>query len=284
MEEEYEVHTGEGGRYIQAPSSFIDAEGRMNPKRRTYQPLVQYPWLFLEFAHLAEDSGLDGGDELDTDKNVQVALGWAMTYGLLGLTLRKVGCHRYWADPGGGERDTVAAFAYEAWAANRALRLYEAAARSGGVDVETIVSLIPDPAHKESVVRYPEEAKGFALLAFMHELRERQPYYHTTPYWRETENLLPNGEFVQGWGFTNLLGCMWLQAEWLLYAGPDSVRRCKYPECNRIIVYEQPEKPLEHKKGERKKHKTHKNIKYCPEETGRHCRVKNYRMKKKLQP
>jgi hypothetical protein len=117
----------------------------------------------------------------------------------------------------------------------------------------------------------------------MHELRERQLYYYTAPYWLKTENLLPNEEFVQGWGFTDLLGCMWLQAEWLLYAGPESVRRCKNPECNRIIVYEQPEKPSEHKKGERKKYKTRKDIEYCPEETGRHCRVKNHRMKKKLQ-
>ena len=41
----------------------------------TYQPLVRYPDLFLRFARLAEDGGLDGGwDEWpQTDKNARVA-------------------------------------------------------------------------------------------------------------------------------------------------------------------------------------------------------------------
>ena len=41
------------------------------------------------------------------------------------------------------------------------------------------------------------------------------------------------------------------------------------------IAYEQPEKPLEHKKGEHKKHKTHKNKKFC----GNNCVQANLRIR-----
>ena len=55
--------------------------------------------------------------------------------------------------------------------------------------------------------------------------------------------------------------------------------------CNRIIDYEQPTpKPSEHKKGERKKQKRRKDIKFCPTDTtGRHCKTWNFRMKERLQ-
>jgi hypothetical protein len=46
--------------------------------------LVDTPELFLEFARLADDNGLDV--ELGADKNADVALAWAETYGVLGLT------------------------------------------------------------------------------------------------------------------------------------------------------------------------------------------------------
>jgi hypothetical protein len=50
----------------------------------TYRPLVDTPDLFLEFARLVDDEDLNA--ELGTDHNAEVALAWAETYGVLGLT------------------------------------------------------------------------------------------------------------------------------------------------------------------------------------------------------
>jgi hypothetical protein len=44
---------------------------------------------------------------------------------------------------------------------------------------------------------------------------------------------------VQGWGFKNLLGAMWLQMMWLVSA--DSGRRCQRPGCNKAIAIERPD-------------------------------------------
>ena len=64
-----------------------------NKPADTYSPLVDAPALFLEFARLLEDPGLDapedGGGlygELETENNIEVTLDWARTYGVLGLS------------------------------------------------------------------------------------------------------------------------------------------------------------------------------------------------------
>lgn len=80
-------------RYIVAPSVYRPDNLRWstesvkvvwNELLFTYRPLVDTPELFLEFARLADDEGLD--TELGTDHNASVALTWAETYGVLGLT------------------------------------------------------------------------------------------------------------------------------------------------------------------------------------------------------
>jgi hypothetical protein len=281
---QYEIQDGPSGRYVQAPPAFLDDKGQPDPWRWEYEPLIKHEDLFLEFARLPEDAGLDSGDDLDSEQNADIARDWAETYGVLGMTLDKPpGKHSWWANPAGGEGDTVAGFAAEAWVAHRALRLYEAAKRSepGGVDVDTIISLTPDRVHRDSLERFPEEAKGFALRDVVHEIQDRQPYYYEARYWPVTRSLRPTGEFVKGWGFTNLLGAIWLQAQWLLDADPGTVKRCAYPKCNRIIVYEQPEKSSLQKKGERKPYKTRRDIQYCPDDTRRYCRQKHWIEKKR---
>jgi hypothetical protein len=80
-------------RYIHAPSvyrpddlqwSTEPVELEWNELVSAYRPLVDTPELFLEFARLADNEGLDA--ELGTDKNADVALAWAELYGVLGLT------------------------------------------------------------------------------------------------------------------------------------------------------------------------------------------------------
>jgi hypothetical protein len=46
------------------------------------------------------------------------------------------------------------------------------------------------------------------------------------------------GDFAFGWSFKNLLlGAIWLQMAWLLASG-DGARRCKLPDCFRIVAFE----------------------------------------------
>lgn len=233
-----------------------------------YRPLVDYPRLFLKFARLAEKGGLD--DQLDTDKNKEVALQWARDYGVLGLTPPEEGEWR--SDPRGGSGDTAARFAFEAWAAHSVLRLFEAYTRSGGADIETIVSLVS--THPKHLVR-DHDPVGRARHKAYANVQYRVAKHGSYPqlYVRE------DGTFVEGYGFASLNAALWQQAFWLLI--DEDAPRCQYPKCNRVITFKQPKKPLDHKRGERKKYKTRKDIKYCPEETGRFCRVYHNREKKR---
>jgi hypothetical protein len=101
-------------RYIHAPSVFRPDDLRWSTEPvelewnglvSIYRPLVDTPELFLEFSRLADDKGLDA--ELGSDKNAEVALGWAQVYGVLGLTPTKgQGLYKPAFDlfHGGGER------------------------------------------------------------------------------------------------------------------------------------------------------------------------------------
>jgi hypothetical protein len=142
----------------------------------------------------------------------------------------------------------VAAFAFEAWAANRTLRLYEVATRPGGVDVEAIASLTP--AGRRGYITYsPGAARDRALYKAAVNIQNRVARYaYPQLYQRRTRT------FVEGYDFANLLGALCLQALWLLTA--DDVRRCEYPACNKVLTYEQPKPlPSDAPNGARKKYK-----------------------------
>src|SRR5215211_1683032 len=153
-------------RYLHAPRCYEEEESGeavSNGVVERYAPL-HADSLFLEFARLVEGDGMDVSDladdaavslrtdglegvvelpaGLDTERNRKVALSWTEGYGVLGLTLRRkpgsVG-----GDPRGGEGDTVKRFAYEAWAANVTLRLYEAATAQEGPNLEVILDQLP---------------------------------------------------------------------------------------------------------------------------------------------
>jgi hypothetical protein len=103
----YEFGMADGFTYIHAPVlrradseadpdhiSVGDRSLAHNKAKDTYSPLVDYPALFLEFAQLVEEPGLDTETpegrwlhgELETEKNVEVMLDWVQTYGVLGLS------------------------------------------------------------------------------------------------------------------------------------------------------------------------------------------------------
>jgi hypothetical protein len=200
--------------------------------------LASYPDLFLRFARLADD-GLDNSDELDTDHNANVMREWVDDYGVLGLTLVKLDPGHAWAAvPTGGEGDTVAAFVREAKAANRALRLYEAATAPGGIDFETIAALFHSGFTRGKLAEiYSDSLKKLVRREVSGIIQERHHFYHQAPY------ELPDGRSGIGSAFINLLGAMWLQMLWLL-GTRDEPRRCKlaqFGECDRIITLAPPE-------------------------------------------
>jgi hypothetical protein len=243
----------DGSRFVQST--------RLSSKRRPivgeYEPLLPpYEELFLKFARWPEDREMD--EELDTDTNAAAALEWAEGYGVLGLTSAKE-AGAWWGDPRGGPGDTVEAFAFEAWTANKTLRLYEAAKREGGVDVETIAAIAQEsqpPRYHGLIASSPGVARDWALDQAATNVQSRvSRYAYPQLYMRSS------GAPVEGYGFANLLGALWLQAMWLLVA--NDVQQCENPMCNRVITYKQPEKPSDHKKGKRKPYKTRNDKKHC---------------------
>jgi hypothetical protein len=226
--------TAEGARYVHAPHAeypfphVIDRDEAWE-----YRPLVTYPSLFLEFARLADGGGLDV--ELDTKKNEDVALRWAETYGILGLTPVKYP-GAWWADPRGGMGDTVWKFAEEAWIAHETLELYQAAVAPDGPDVDTILEFLPDPHYEEVFPRNPRAARERALDEVV-TVVESQLVNSCYP--------VVHGQGVkrsQGWGFKNLLGAMWLQMMWQVTSR--NVRQCRRPGCLNLISFTPPG-PLE---------------------------------------
>jgi hypothetical protein len=200
----------------------------------SYAPLVHVPDLFLKFARLADEEGLDrdAARELDTDKNAAIALSWAHDYGVLGLTSVEDDGLRGTSTKG-GEADTVEAFACEAWTANGCLHLYEAATAET-LDADLIAFYMP--SRSRAFAATPASTRAWALGAVASETQRNV-----------AGNAYPAlyggvGRFVPGWDFMNLLGAMWLQMFWLLTAS-EAPRRCKNWECDKIIAYEQPDQP-----------------------------------------
>jgi hypothetical protein len=234
---------------------------------------VRHQDLFLEFARLADDSGLE--TELDTEHNAKVALDWAETYGVLGLTLRKRGRHAWWSDPRGGEGDTVAGSVGEAWDANRALRLYESSMSPEGVDIEAIVPFIPCE-HRDVFAATPDSAQEWALKQAINSALDRvQAYCHPHPYRRIGGGRQTGIGYVEGYSFTNLLGAMWLQMLWLVYNREPG--RCLNPECRRIISIEAPKQVDQGtKKNARGKYRTRRDKQFC----SRRCINRHYYLTK----
>lgn len=230
---------------------------RLRKEGWPYWPLVDKPDLFLKFARLADDGGLDDAVPvygLDTDKNAEVARDWAWEHGTLGQTLGREVDGFQGVSTRGGKADTVSNFAEEAWRANGCLRLYEAAT-ADELDTDFIASYM-NPRWKTFFTRTPAITHEWALNAVAAETQHKVAGNVYPALYGEV------GSFVSGWAFRNLLGAMWLQMFWLLTAS-EAPWRCRNPQCDKIIAYEQPEKPLEHKKGERKNPNTYRNKGYC---------------------
>jgi hypothetical protein len=236
--ERYELR-GEGNRYIYAPEAYLEGGERQTNASTTYAPLAGPGGLFFKFARLGDYHELDPAsrpEELDTDKNAQAAYNWVDQWGVLGLTTGEWE-GRLYASTVGGKEDTVVRFAEEAWAANAVLRLYEAATREeGGPDVEAILEIMEyggvGPRSRFFLTSTPESARDWALVTAAEQTQERVARYCFPALYRRPGH----NHFGQAVAFSNLLGALWLEMFWILLS--DKTRRCRYPECNRIVPFE----------------------------------------------
>lgn len=253
---EYKVGEHEGRRYIYAPMA--DPVRQLRGRTR-YRPLSRpTAALFLEFARWPETEGM-GHEPLRVERNEAAALEWAEINGVLGLSSSQpftvfdeasgaiehsLGVHairpRHRNEGSGGLEETVEAFAIEAWVANMALRLFEAATNPEGPDMDTIVGYMPDqqdgfgehlPSVRQSHGASPSHARSWALQV-VEEIVEDRMRGHVWPLPVRDHNghLYGYGGHKQGWAFDSLLGAMWLQMMWLMRGQP---RRCEW--CGKLL-------------------------------------------------
>jgi hypothetical protein len=257
----YEIGEHEGYKFVYA--SMPESVEQLRKKMR-YRPLSRpTAALFLEFARWPEEEAMDL-KSLGSKRNEAAALAWAEINGVLGLdsspsfevlgeasdaiqhSLRILGAVRpRTRNQGyGGPQETVEAFAREAWIANMALRLYEAATNPEGPDTETLVNFMPTEeadlpglpgVNRRSLHgKRPERARSWALEV-VEEIVEDRVRGHVWPIpVRDLGGHLHG--YVghkQGWAFESLLGAMWLQMMWLMIG---RVRRCEW--CGRMLDVE----------------------------------------------
>lgn len=246
----YEVGEYEGRRFLYV---YEDEAGKWFTDRRkpSYKPLSrQYAALFLEFARWPEEHSMDM-KPLASSKNEAAAVAWAESYGLLGLTppgfevwsgandvikhhlgMRGTIRRRTRNDAKGGLEDSVEAFAREAWIANTALRLYEAATKPEGPDMEVLEIFMPDrsgmdmPSIRDLYSRKPKSAQDWSLR-IVSEIVEGKMRGRVWP--------IPVRDGVsaghsRGWAFDSLLGAMWLQMSWLMSG---KAKRCEW--CGELL-------------------------------------------------
>jgi hypothetical protein len=219
-----------------------------------YDPLVDTPYLFLEFARLAERRNRD-----------EAVWAWISRYGLLGLHRDERYPRRHDLDPAspptvyssaGGPGETVAAFDEEVDRANRVLTLYEAALSKDREKLEQVWNIKGPSQNALEGRKYfrliAETIEATYFDALVH-VATRQvlweasevmseysyPYLtHRSPSGREAldEKLAPE-LLMPSVRPRNLLGAMYTQFYWLLASGGD-LSRCKY--CGRIISHASP--------------------------------------------
>lgn len=270
----YDLKEQHGNRYLYAPRATDDARN----ESWSYSPLSRgHAGLFLEFSNWPVECGMDKAIEttlglsrtLDTDRNAVAAKEWAKNYGVLGLGTNPNGGHSigssmslslvaarytgaqhlghplnraYRNSPRGGTHETVEAFAFEAWQAHLARRLYEMASRKVLYEA-AIVRLMDDtplsyairpavrigPSEKEQWSKDPWSIRRWALgiveEAVM--LKVERDCYPTLDF--VNEDLTGEGwpiSYKQGWGIKSLLGAMWLQMMWLMIGEDNTCEWC----------------------------------------------------------
>lgn len=219
---------------------------------KSYNPLVDTPRLFLDFARIAER------------KNPAKALSqWIAQYGLLGFAdsspqwfpeaLPQVTVPPRWYDDMGGPGETLTAVWNEVYTINSTLALYEAVLNRDPVKLESL--LFPpgeEPELLEQLRHYANrliEETGSDWIDVLVDRALGQVWEYImalavfafpaiSPTGRKHQQpLLTVDRLNASWGVRNLLGAMYLQFFWLVTSAGE-LARCKH--CARIISYASP--------------------------------------------
>ena len=228
----------------------VTPKGYESPKRvRSYNPLVDTPRLFLDFARIAER------------KNPAEALSqWITQYGLLGFA----DSSPQWSpeaspevtvppriyDDSGGPGETLEAVWEEVYTTNRILALYEAVLNRDAEKLETLIFTSEEDS--EGLEQRRQHVSGYAdktcsdkidvlMSVALAEVWEfigaldvfAYPVINPTGDLNQ-QPLLTVDRLKASWGVRNLLGAMYLQFFWLVTSAGE-LARCKY--CSRIISY-----------------------------------------------
>jgi hypothetical protein len=256
---------------------------RDNNVKERYAPL-NYPDIFLLFAGLADEGPITR----------EVMKGWVEQYGVLGLQRTAQGR----GDPRGGKTESLSNFARHAHDAHFVLRLYEAATKPDGPNVEYLRHVIAPPVLPEDVptprvlegeidgqkialindseltprrlqmaaqkMRARTSPKQLKEIALDYVARTVQNHVSTECY--PLLYMRKDGSLLQGWGFESLLGAMYVQLMWLITAAGEEVRWCLW--CQKVIDFEQPEQPRDPwiPNDRSRGYKTRRDIKFCDNE------------------
>ena len=268
------------------PTSGVDEEspfgmGQVGTFGRLYEPLIDTPYLFLDFARLFEQKDPE-----------QALIRWILQYGLLGLCTRnpskfEISLSGYPLgfafdkeySQRGGQQETLARVSNEARQANQVLTCYEAVLARDVEKLEQVASedfaQIPWVAHYLYVhPQQYDESTGWAyidalidwilVVRVLTKVQEVLKAY-TFPAIAHRSSLVSHTSVDDPWAPDlvirsfyprNLLGAMYLQFYWLVTSAAE-LERCRH--CGKLIPHDIP------MPGSGKKRKTHKNKKYCDE-------------------
>ena len=183
--------------------------------KKVYAPLRR-PDLLLRLADLGE-SGRVSEEEM-----IARMKGWAYEFGLLGVSDDE------------GRSESLFQFFIEARKVARILRLYEAASFPNGPKIEALERYGVQGRTPHHLKNAALEEVGDTVAACLRNRTYLVPYRQVS---RETGEIKG---FVEGYGFRNLLGAVYIMMMWLMKAD-NAARRCKRAGCPRIITFEVPE-------------------------------------------
>ena len=233
---------------------------------RFYAPLMRYPDLFVRFARLCA-----GRKTLTEDEMLEMALGWARTYGILGVEGIDPSAH--YSKRRKGRRENVTTFVREAKTAAFVLAAFEAASSDNPEMVRKGAEQYW-PAALEYIHKLPLDRSRGMLTANVVELVGGYVEHDCYPTLRNVF-----GSISQGWGFRSLLGAMYLQMMFYILE-PEMLRWCKATDCNQIVTFEEGTAPESPRKGARGKYRTRGDREYCSKACAERMR---YRRKKNRQ-
>ena len=216
---------------------------------RFYAPLTRYPDLFVRFARL-----YTGKKALTEDEMLEMALGWARAYGILGVEGIDPPAHH--GKRRSGRRESVTTFVREAKTAAFVLDAFEAAS-SDNPEMVRKGAEQHWPGALEYIHEIPLERSRDMLTANVVEVVGGYVEPDSFPTLRTVF-----GSTSQGWGFRPLLGAMYLQMMFYILE-PEMLRWCKATDCNQIVTFEEGTAPDSPRKGARGKYRTRGDKEYC---------------------